>query len=116
MVKFHIVVAKCDRYEIEADNQAEALSRVKADWYKESRREFREKYDDQLVDSFVRFDSEGEFLDERDVLLQDVLGRLKELGKPQQGSSFDDYDIDDLAKLYDELSAEATTSLAEGTA
>lgn len=116
MLKFHIVVAKCVRYEIEAESEAEALSQLRIDWYQDSRREFREKYDDLAVDSFTRFDGEGEVLDERGELLQAVLERLKELGKPQERSFFDDYDIDDLTELYDELTPEAVGSPAEGMA
>lgn len=113
---FNIVTARCKRYEIEAESEAEALDQIRTDWYAMRHREFREKYEDQEVDFFTKFEGEGEVLDERGEVTLAILERLKERGEPKERSFFDDYDIDDLAKLYDELAPVAVPSPVEGMA
>ncbi len=63
MPKFNIVVACCDRYEVEAENEDAAVKQIKDAHYKGN---LKNLFDDQRVDFFTKFESEGEIVDEED--------------------------------------------------
>jgi hypothetical protein len=63
MPKFNIVIAYCDRYEVEAENEDAAVKQIKDAHYKGN---LKKLFDDQLGDSFTKFESEGKIVDEED--------------------------------------------------
>jgi hypothetical protein len=71
MPKFHVVVAKCDRYEIEAENEEAALKRIRDAHYSGDLHAYfygrrNTEFQDQHIDFFTKFESEGEIVDEED--------------------------------------------------
>jgi hypothetical protein len=63
MPKFNVVIAHCNRYEIEAENEDAAVKQIRDAHYNGH---LRKSFEDQLVDFFTKFESEGEIVDEED--------------------------------------------------
>ena len=65
MAKFKIVVARCVRYEVEAENENAAVQLIKDAHYDGNLQELADWSDHiECVDSFTKFESEGELVDE----------------------------------------------------
>lgn len=62
MTKFNVVFARCQRYEIEAADAEAAVKNIKDAYYDDNLRD----YEDQLVDFFPWFESEGEIDESED--------------------------------------------------
>jgi hypothetical protein len=61
MSKFNVVAARCDRYHVEADGEEAALTLIRDAYYKG---DLKREYEDQMVDFFAKFESDGEIADE----------------------------------------------------
>jgi hypothetical protein len=69
MSKFHVVVAKCDRYEIEAENEEAAVKQIRDAHYEGDLHAYfygrrNTEFQDQHIDFFTKFESEGEIVEE----------------------------------------------------
>jgi hypothetical protein len=62
MTKFSVEVARCQLYEIEADDSEAAVKTINDAYYDDNLRD----YEDQLVDFFPRFESRGEIDESED--------------------------------------------------
>ena len=72
MTKFDVVVARCPRYEIEVDDTEAAVK--KKDAYYGNK--LRDDYDDQRVDFYPKFESEGGIDESEDEVDEDAIGAI----------------------------------------
>ena len=61
MRKFHVMIAYCNCYEVEAENEDAAVKQVRDAHYTGH---LNRLFEDQLVDFFTKVESEGEIVDE----------------------------------------------------